>query len=95
MVRKKDFNYKFTEVECKISDVKNFATKADRSSTESKISYVRNLIRKTKFDTDLKALEDKIPDVSRLVKKLIMLQKLVKLKIIMSLRQHYIIDIKI
>ena len=59
------FNSKISEVENKMSDIKNLATKSELLTTESKIPYVGNLVTKT----ELKTVEDKIPDTNHFVKK--------------------------
>ena len=51
---------------------------------ENKIPDIKNLVNKT----ELKTVEDKIPDFNGFVKKLIMVQKSLKLKITMLLQQH-------
>ena len=65
LVQSSTLNSKLTELENKIPDAKNFATKSDIISTENKITDIKNLASKT----ELTAAENKMPDVCSLVKK--------------------------
>ena len=50
LVKKTDYNTKFTEIEGKIPDVTNLATKAALTTVENKTSNVSNLVTKTDYD---------------------------------------------
>ena len=65
------------ELEKKIPDTSNLATKAALTTIESKIPNISNLATKAALNT----IENKISDVSNLVKKQIITQRLLKLKI--------------
>ena len=71
MVKETDFNTKIIEIEGKIPDVSCLVKKADYATeiTNIKNDYVKNaavnarhkdLIQKTKFDTEVKKINDKI-----------------------------------
>ena len=81
-VSKKDaYNAKMKNIEVKTPDITNLATNA---SLNAKINEVKNKITNiTNLATTaaLTAVENKLPHVSNLVKKLTIKQKLVKLKI--------------
>ena len=81
-VSKKDaYNAKIKNIEVKTPDITNLATNA---SLNAKINEVKNKITNiTNLATTaaLTAVENKLPHVSNLVKKLTIKQKLVKLKI--------------
>ena len=65
LVKKTNYNTKITEIEGKIPDISNLATKTALTTVENKIPSVSNLATKTALTT----VENKIPDVSNLVKK--------------------------
>ena len=75
LVKKTDYNAKITEIENKIPDVSNLATKTALTTVENKIPDITNLATKTVLTT----LENKIPDVSSLVKKQIITLELLRL----------------
>ena len=71
MVKKTDFNTKVTEIEGKIPDVSSLVRKTDYATEIANIKndYVTNdvlnaghkdLMQKTKFDTEVKKINDKI-----------------------------------
>ena len=62
---KTNYNTKITELENKIPDISNLATKTALTTVENKIPSVSNLATKTALTT----VENKIPSVSNLVKK--------------------------
>ena len=66
-----------SELENKIPDISNLATKTALTTVENKIPDVSNLATKTALNT----VENKIPDISDLVKKKTIILKLQKLKI--------------
>ena len=70
-----DYNTKIAEMESKIFDVTNLATKTALTTVENKIPGVTNLETKTALTT----IENKIPDVSSLVKKRIITLELLSL----------------
>ena len=70
----------------KIPNISSLATKSALTAVESKIPYVHSLVKKTKYNI-LVTKVDHI-DTTDFVKKLIMLQKLLKLKMAMSLMPH-------
>ena len=75
LLKKIDYNAKITEIENKIPDVSNLATKTALTTVENKIPDITNLATKTVLTT----LENKIPDVSSLVKKQIITLELLRL----------------
>ena len=80
VVKKDVYNAKIKDIEDKISDITNVATKA---SLNAKINEVKGKIPNiTNLATAiaLTAVENKIPSVSNLVKKLTITQKLINLE---------------
>ena len=75
------FNSKITEIEDKITTVDGKIPDFSGLGTKKSIS---NLATKT----EVRNVEDKIPDINGFVKKVIMQQKLVALRMIMSQIQH-------
>ena len=84
LVKKANYNSKITELENKIPDISNLATKTALTAIENKIPNISNLATKTLVDkvenripdinnlatkTALTVIENKIPSVSNLVKK--------------------------
>ena len=63
LVKKTDDNIKITEIEGKIPDISNLATKTALTTVENKIPDISNLATKTTLTT----VENKIPDISSLV----------------------------
>ena len=53
---------KLTELENKIPDVSNLATRAALTAVENKIPSVSNLVKKTDYDTKITELEEKVTD---------------------------------
>ena len=53
---------KLTELENKISDVSNLATKTALTIVENKIPDVSNLIKKTDYNTKITEIENKLTD---------------------------------
>ena len=53
---------KLTELENKIPDVSNLATRAALTAVENKIPSVSNLVKKTNCDTKISELEKKLTD---------------------------------
>ena len=87
LVKKTDFSAKISEVEGKIPDVSGFLLTSIFNSkiteVENKIPDIKNLASKT----EVTAVENKIPNDSNLVLKTDY-EKLLKLKMTMSLMQH-------
>ena len=75
-ILKSDYDADKTEIENKIPNISNLATKAALTSTENKIPNISNLASKAAPNT----IENKIPDVSNLVKKVTMTLKVKILK---------------
>ena len=73
---KSDYDADKLELEKKIPDTSNLATKAALTTIENKIPNISNLATKAALNT----IENKIPDVSNLVKKVTMTLKLKILK---------------
>ena len=65
LVKKTDYNTKITDIESKIPDTSNLATKTVLTSVDSKIPSVSSLATKTALTT----VENKIPDISNLATK--------------------------
>ena len=65
LVKKTDCNTKISEIEDKISDIIDLATKAALTTVENKIPSISNLETKPALTT----VENKIPSISGLVKK--------------------------
>ena len=72
-LKKADFNTKVTEIESKIPDVSCLVKKTDYATEITNIKNVTNaalnarhkrLIQKTKFDTEVKKINDKIASKS-------------------------------
>ena len=59
VIKKTDYNNKITEIEGKIPDISNLATKTALTIVENKVSNISGLVTKTK----LSAVENKIPDI--------------------------------
>ena len=78
LIKKSDYNNKITEIENKIPDVSNLATKTTLTAVENKIPDVSNLATQTALTT----VENKILILVVLLKKVIITQKLLRLKII-------------
>ena len=57
LVKKTGFNTKITEIEGKIPDISNLATKTALTTVENKIPNVSNLVKKTDYDTKLQKLK--------------------------------------
>ena len=64
VVKKTDNNAKIAEIENKIPDISNLATKTALNTVENKIPDTRGLVKKTDYNTEITKIERKIPDVS-------------------------------
>ena len=81
VVKKTEYDAKIKNIEGKIPDISNSASK---SNLNTKINEVKNKIPSITglaTTSPLATVENKIPSISNLVKKQIMIQKLEKLKI--------------
>ena len=69
-LKKTDYNAKITEIENKIPDISNLATKTALNKTvENKIPDTSGLVKKTDYNAKITEIEGKIPDVTNLGKK--------------------------
>ena len=57
---KTNYNTKITEIEGKIPDISNLATKTALTTVENKISDVTNLVKKTDYNTKITGIENKL-----------------------------------
>ena len=62
MLKKTNYNTKITELENKIPDISNLATKTALTAVENKIPSASNLVKKTDYDTKVTEIEKKITD---------------------------------
>ena len=69
VVQKTDYNSKITEIENKIPDIRNLATKTALTTVENKISDTSNFVKKADYNTKIIEIEGKIPDISNLATK--------------------------
>ena len=62
LVKKRDYNKntKITEIEGRISDASNLATKTALTTVETKIPSVSNLVKKTDYNTKVTEIENKL-----------------------------------
>ena len=65
-IKKTDYNAKITEIENKIPDVTNLATKTPLNNVENKILDTSGLIKKTDYNAKITEIEVEIPDISNL-----------------------------
>ena len=52
------FNFKITEVENKIPDIKNLASKTEVTAVKNKISNVSNLVTETDYATEITKIKN-------------------------------------
>ena len=64
MLKKTNYNTKITELENKIPDISNLATKTALSTVENKITDTSNLVRKIDYNTKITEIEKKITDLN-------------------------------
>ena len=69
VVKKTDYNAKITEIENKIPDTSNLATKTLLNTVENKIPDTSDLVKKTDYNAKITEIEGKIPDNSNLATK--------------------------
>ena len=60
LVEKIDYNTKITEIEGKIPDISNLATKTALTTAENKIRKVSNLVKKTDYNKKITEVENKL-----------------------------------
>ena len=63
VVKKTDYNAKIADIEGKIPDISNLATKTALNTVENKIPNTSILVKKTDYNTKVSKIEGKIPDV--------------------------------
>ena len=59
VIKKADYNNKITEIEGKVPDISNLATKTALTIVENKVPNISRLVT----ETELSAVENKIPDI--------------------------------
>ena len=69
VIKKTDYNAKITEIENKIPDISNLATKTALNTVENKIPDSSALLDKADYNTEITKIEGKIPDISNLATK--------------------------
>ena len=69
VIKKTDYNAEITEIENKIHDISNLATKTALATVENKIPDTSSLFIKTGCNTKITSIENKIPDISNLATK--------------------------
>ena len=69
VIKKTDYNAKITEIENKIPDTTNLATKTALTIVKNKIPDTSGLVKKTDYNTKITELENKTPDISNLATK--------------------------
>ena len=62
LLKKTNYNTKITELENKIPDISNLATKTALTTVENKIPSVSNLVNKTNYNTKITEIENKLND---------------------------------
>ena len=60
VVKKTDYNAKITEIENKIPDISNLATKTALNTVKNKILDTSGLVKKTDYNTEIMKIEGKI-----------------------------------
>ena len=69
VIKKTNYNAKATEIESKIPDVTNLATKTALNTAENKIPDTSDLVKKTDYNAKITEIEGKIHDVTILATK--------------------------
>ena len=69
VIKKTDYNAKITEIENKVPDISNLATKTALNTVENKIPDTSGLFRTTDCNSKITEIEGKIPDVTNLARK--------------------------
>ena len=66
IIKKTDYNANITEIENKIPDISNLATKTVLNTVENKIPDTSVLVKKTDYNAKIAEIGGKIPDISSL-----------------------------
>ena len=69
VVKKTDYNSKISDIEGKIPDISNLATKTALTAVEKKIPDTSSLVKKIDYTTKISDIEGKIPDIINLATK--------------------------
>ena len=69
VIKKTDYNAKITEIENKVPDISNLATKTSLNTVENKIPDTSGLVKKTDYSAKIADIEGKTPDVTNLATK--------------------------
>ena len=69
VIKKTDYDTKIAEIEGKIPDISNLATKTSLTSVENKIPDTNSFVKKTDCNTRNADIENKIPDISNFATK--------------------------
>ena len=69
VIKKTDYNAKITEIENKVPDISNLATKTALNTVENKIPDTSGLVRTTDCNSKITEIEGKISDVTNLARK--------------------------
>ena len=72
VVKNTYYNTKITEIENKIPDISNLATKTALITVENKIPDTSGLVKKTDYSAEITKMEGKTPDISDLVTKTVL-----------------------
>ena len=62
LLKKTDYNTKITELENKIANINNLATKTALTTVENKIPSTINLVKNTDYDTKITEIQNKLTD---------------------------------
>ena len=60
LLKKTNYNTKITELENRIPDISNLATKTASTTVENKIPSVSNLVKKADYNTKVTEIENKL-----------------------------------
>ena len=71
VIKKTAYNAESSEIEGKIPDISNLATKTALASVETKIPDTSNLATKSKLTTEINKIKNEIPSISNLATKLL------------------------
>ena len=63
LLKKANYNAKITEIENKIPDISNLATKTALIAIENKIPSASNLVKKTGYNTKVTEIENKLNNI--------------------------------
>ena len=62
LLKRTNYNNKFTEIENKILSISGLATNAALTAVENKISNISSLAKKTDYNTKIPEIENKLTD---------------------------------